>query len=77
MVSARRTNCREAKGNEDGPVEIEFNNVAQIILAVLLGVAAILRALTGFLPVWRAKHRMGEAPKLNGRITAIPPRLMH
>jgi hypothetical protein len=36
-------------------VEIELNDVAQVIFALLLGVAAVLRALTGFLPVWRAK----------------------
>lgn len=36
-------------------MEIELNGTAQIILAILLGVAAVLRALTGFLPVWRAR----------------------
>lgn len=36
-------------------MEIELNSAAQIILALLLGVAAVLRALTGFLPVWRVR----------------------
>jgi hypothetical protein len=36
-------------------VEIELNNVAQVVFALLIGVAAVLRALTGFLPFWRAR----------------------
>lgn len=36
-------------------MELELSSAAQIILAILLGVAAVLRALTGFLPVWRAR----------------------
>jgi hypothetical protein len=38
-------------------VEIHLSGAAQIILAFLLGVAAVLKALAIFLPVWRDRKR--------------------
>jgi len=43
----------ERLGSEERPVDMHFNGAAQIILAMLLGLAALLRAFTVFLPVWR------------------------
>jgi hypothetical protein len=37
------------------PVDIQLSGAAQIILALLLGLAAVLRALAVFLPAWRDK----------------------
>ena len=36
-------------------MEVHVNEAAQVILAVLAGASAVLRALAVFLPVWRAK----------------------
>jgi hypothetical protein len=49
--------------SEDKPVEIELNGFAQIILASLLGMAAVLKALAIFLPVWRDKEHRAKRLK--------------
>lgn len=55
-VMANRAECRVVWTARGEPVEIDLNNAAQIIFALLIGAAAVLRALTGFLPVWRARR---------------------
>jgi hypothetical protein len=51
--------CRPETESE-AAVHIEFNAFAQVIAAGGGAIAAVLTALSKFLPVWRSKPRKGN-----------------